>query len=456
MSLPRSIAVLLALALCACASSCSEGGAQPSTQGGPQSESADLKKREPARVRTAAIEQREMVRTLSTTTVVESEREIKVFPRASGVVTHMNVEEGDRVEAGAVLAVLDRRSQQAMIDEARVALKEAEDNVLKADIQKAEADARIAQSLLKYEQCVRDYERNERANLISAQQLDNLRVLRDSALSDHESFKLASERATIEMRSVRTALEKAALVLKRQELEDSYMSITAPFAGTIATRSVKIGDSVSAGAPAFVLTDPTNLRAVIHRPQRELAMFLRAAGGASDSKAEIEIRAKAEALPERMFRGEIMRVSPSIDPQSGSFRVTIRLFSSSADAQSGDTQSGELLPGMLVRIEIVTDRHPNALTVPKRALRREGEENLVFIVTDGRAQRVSVEEGFSDDDSVEIIARTHALAPGQRVVVVGNRELEDGAEVAEEALKVPGENVQEPAAASEATDEKKG
>jgi membrane fusion protein (multidrug efflux system) len=428
MSLPRSIAVLLALALCACASSCSEGGAQPSTQGGPQSESADLKKREPARVRTAAIEQREMVRTLSTTTVVESEREIKVFPRASGVVTHMNVEEGDRVEAGAVLAVLDRRSQQAMIDEARVALKEAEDNVLKADIQKAEADARIAQSLLKYEQCVRDYERNERANLISAQQLDK----------------------------VRTALEKAALVLKRQELEDSYMSITAPFAGTIATRSVKIGDSVSAGAPAFVLTDPTNLRAVIHRPQRELAMFLRAAGGASDSKAEIEIRAKAEALPERMFRGEIMRVSPSIDPQSGSFRVTIRLFSSSADAQSGDTQSGELLPGMLVRIEIVTDRHPNALTVPKRALRREGEENLVFIVTDGRAQRVSVEEGFSDDDSVEIIARTHALAPGQRVVVVGNRELEDGAEVAEEALKVPGENVQEPAAASEATDEKKG
>jgi hypothetical protein len=85
---------------------------------------------------------------------------------------------------------------------------------------------------------------------------------------------------------------------------------------------------------------------------------------------------------------------------------------------------------MLVRLEIVTDRHPESLVVPKRALRREGELNLIFVVRDGRAHRVEVEEGFSDDTSVEVIAlRGAELAAGEQVVVVGNREIEEGGDV---------------------------
>jgi multidrug efflux pump subunit AcrA (membrane-fusion protein) len=133
-------------------------------------------------------------------------------------------------------------------------------------------------------------------------------------------------------------------------------------------------------------------------------------------------------LPGRTFRGEIKLVSPTIDPASGSFRVTVQL---------PPTERGEpgLLPGMLVRLEIVTDRHPNALVVPKRALRREGGSNFVFVVAANRARRVEVTEGFSDDDATEVIPRDPALlAAGARVIVVGNREIEDGAEVQEETV----------------------
>jgi multidrug efflux pump subunit AcrA (membrane-fusion protein) len=89
---------------------------------------------------------------------------------------------------------------------------------------------------------------------------------------------------------------------------------------------------------------------------------------------------------------------------------------------------------MLVKLSIVTDRHPGALVVPKRALRREGEANLIFVVREGHARRVEVEEGYGGDDDVEILPRNGvALVAGEPVVVVGNRELEDGAEVELEA-----------------------
>jgi membrane fusion protein (multidrug efflux system) len=409
---------VLSIAFTACSVDTDEASAK---QNGP-------KKREKTRVRIALVEQREMVKTLSTTTVVESEREIKLFPRAAGLVMEMHCEEGDHVAAGAVLAVLDRRTTKALVEEAKIAVHAAEDDVRKADIQKSESDSRIAAAQLKLDSATRDFERNDKAGLVSAQALDNLRVTRDTAKNEFETSKLAAQRAEVEARAARTSLEKSKLALERAQLDDSFMSITAPFEGVIATRSIKIGDSVGPAAPAFVLTDAQHLRAVFHRPQRELALFLAAGKAKSDGAIgtgqHLEIRVMAEALPDVVFRGELKLVSPSIDPQSGSFRVTVDL----GDAISGSKEA-RLLPGMLVRLEVVTERHPNAIVLPKRALKREGEQNLVFLVRDGKVSKLEVSEGFSDDASVEITAKDGSITPGMQVVVVGNRELEDGAEV---------------------------
>jgi membrane fusion protein (multidrug efflux system) len=250
---------------------------------------------------------------------------------------------------------------------------------------------------------------------------------------------LAAQRAEVEAQSARTSLDKSKLEFERAQLDDSFMSITAPFAGVIATRSIKVGDSVSPSAPAFVLTDAQNLRAVFYRPQREFSRFLEISKAISKAKSDgalgsetiLEIRVIAEALPDVVFRGDLQITSPSIDPQSGSFRVTVRL----GPPIQGPPEAA-LLPGMLVRIEVITERHPHALVLPKRALRREGEQNLVFVVVDGKVKRLEVKEGFSDDTSVEVSAKDGAVASGMHVVVVGNRELEDGAEVEEELAPV--------------------
>jgi hypothetical protein len=85
---------------------------------------------------------------------------------------------------------------------------------------------------------------------------------------------------------------------------------------------------------------------------------------------------------------------------------------------------------MLVRLEIITERRPNALVAPKRALKREGDRSTLQLVVNGVAKTVEVSEGFSDDAWVEVSARRgEALEAGALVIVVGNRDLEDGAEV---------------------------
>lgn len=419
----RTTALLVSAFLAGCS-----GGSAASNETTPA-----VKQREAVRVRTAAVEQREMVRTISSTTTVESEREISLMPRAAGVVMSLAVEEGDHVEAGAVLAELDRRASKAAIEEARIAVREADDAAKQAQFALPEAENRVATARLKWEQASREHDRNEKAGLISAQALDNLRVARDTAKSESDGAELAVARAKSDIEALGTQKAKAEVALKRAELEDSYLVLTAPFEGTIAKRMLKVGDAASPSAAAFLLTDPSSLRAVVHRPQRELSMFLAAQklGNGSNGGSGLEIRASAEALPGQTFAGEILLVSPSIDPASGSFRVTVRL----PPAKPGEAG---LLPGMLVRLEIVTERHPSALVVPKRALRREGGSDFVFTVAANRAQRVEVREGFSGDEAVEVVpAPGEQLAVGTRVIVVGNRELEDGAEVVEDSASAP-------------------
>ena len=235
-------------------------------------------------------------------------------------------------------------------------------------------------------------------------------------------------------------MRRAELALERASLELEYMRLVSPIDGVVAERSIRVGLAIGS-LQAFVVTDPEALQAVFYRPQRELALFGRRApddGPAESSGADLELTVRAEALPGRTFRGVIQRISPTIDPASGNFRVTARL-----DPVALDDPDARLLAGMLVRLEIVTERHPHALVVPKRAIRREGDRSLVFVVREGLARAVEVREELSDDEHVEVVPlRDAALVEGEPVVVVGSRDLEDSAPV---SIEQPAEETVEDA-----------
>lgn len=441
MHLPRAL-LCAALLLPTLAASCSRGSAENGARAGA---AGAVQKREAPRVRTSPVVRREVVRKLSTTALVESEREVQILAQATGVVTQIFVEEGARVRAGELLARIDDREAKVGVRDAEVGLREAEEAVEKAALAIREAEGRAEALRLAHRSASQKYERNLKARLISEQDLELLLHERDTCDRNWQNAKLEVERAGMEHVAAQTRLERSRLALEKAQVALSHTEIRAFFEGVIVQRSLQVGDNASAGSPAFRLTDLEKLRVVIHRPQRELALFVPPRAGEEPSAGGgIEILASAEALPGKVFRGQIQRISPSIERESGAFRVTIGL----EQAEDGTL----LLPGMLLRLELVVERRADALVVEKRALRREGDSTILFVVRAGRAERIEVAEGFDDEAGVEVIPRRGAtLAPGEPVVVVGNRDLEPGDEVtlANEAPLAPGTEVAPAAAGDE-------
>ncbi|MEM9382069.1 MAG: efflux RND transporter periplasmic adaptor subunit [Planctomycetota bacterium] len=423
---------LAGLGLAACAPSGADAADGEEREAASDDEPAfeGLKRAQATKVLTTPLGQREMVRLITTTVTAESETEIQVFPRTAGMVQKVLVEEGDRVRKDDVLLELDPREFQAALDEARIALREAEDAKRNLQLTLDETVAMIERAQLTYDQSKRELERKEDAsNVISRNDLDLLRLSVSTNKADLAAQEIASEKARAALASQEIAIERAQLQIARAELDLSFTKVVAPFDGVIARRDVRIGDLVSNAASVFVLTDMDNVRAVVSRAQRELSFFReaeerarKASDGDASGREALDIVIEPEALPGSRYTGRILFVSPTIDPTSGQFRVTIGVDQPGA----GDPRR-PVLPGMLLRVRIVTERHPDALVVPKRALLREGDSYFVFVVEDEAARRVRVREGFTDDEEVEVIPETEgSLQAGGAIVVVGNRELDDG------------------------------
>ena len=435
---PRALPVLFgALALSFISASCDQQAAPVSAKEESSALASGVREREAPRVRVEALEQREIVQILETTTVLESEAEVALIPRSMGVVVELLCEEGDRVEKGAILARLDDRDTVLAVRDAEVAVEDALAKLGNNALAIEEAQAGIKNARFAEEQARRDFDRNDRLHggdselpsALSSQALEASRL--ELQRSSHEVVKaeLAFKRSESDSREAKIAISRAEVALKRAELTREDKTIRAPISGVIASRSIRVGDTVGSEA-AFVLTDIENLRAVFYRPQRELSLFATGSTRGNDDTGGLEIIAHTEAIPGARFRGYIERASPTINAESGSFRVTAKLSSSPEQAVGKSASRLRLLPGMLVRLEIVTDRHPQALVIHKRAVRREGEESFVLKVTDSLAERVLVSESFAEDDYVEVVPLTPgSLQSGDSIITVGARDLEDGAEV---------------------------
>jgi membrane fusion protein (multidrug efflux system) len=326
--------------------------------------------REPILVRVEPIEVGSIDLKLEMRANVESLDVVSIIPERADPVVEVLVEEGDRVETGQVLARLRTKVCELVLNECEVRLQEAENG---------------------RDQAKRNHERNV------------------ALASDRDGGRLLTERemdaSKQEVINKETMFQAAGVAHDRAKFDLDNCTLRAPISGTVTSRDISVGDYASVGMQAFQIVDTSAPKAIFYRPQREMHLL----------RPGQKLTATTEALPGITLSGEIERISPTVDSISGTVKVTAAL------------QQGEYdIPiGVMVHIDLVLDRHEEALLVPKRALLFEGRAPYCFVIRDGTAVRLDSTPGFETPDFLEVSESDGFLA-GDHVVVVGADRLAPG------------------------------
>ena len=201
-------------------------------------------------------------------------------------------------------------------------------------------------------------------------------------------------------------LEQSKLRLARAELELEHAAVLAPFSGVITERSVQAGARVGPSSKLYDLIKLDDMIARVYVPGQYLVNIV------GDQRAMIT----SEFLPDKRFSGWVKRISPVVDPRSGTFKVTVGLRD----------RFEFLRPGLFVNVQIITDTHEQAVLIPKQAVVYDGGDKFVFAVDDTAAVRIELQAGFEDADHIESLTE---IEPGDQIIIVGQNGLKDKARV---------------------------
>lgn len=372
--LPTAIASSLGLIwVLACAN---DEGLSNLSEGSPDVAAAPVERpaRTAVRVRVTKAQEGSVEQVCSVSGMVSAFRRVTVSAEVLGRLVKRQVEPGDEVEAGQVLALLDATRLRLAVEQASATLESR-----KIDLAEA----------------VRNLERGDR-------------LIDDDAISQsrHDSMRFSVQRAESALNLARVALRTA-----RRNLADA--TVRAPFAGGIEEVHAAEGDHLAPGTPVATLVDLSRARVRAGVTAREAAHL---APGAIASIVFADLGGVA-------VEGEVRSIGRVADPATGTYPV--ELWVANAD--------GRIRQGMVAQLELPLAGGQRWPLVPRAALIRRDGGTAVFVVDEsaGEARAVmrQVRTGQSSQEQVEIL---DGVLVGEEVVVEGLFALRDGAPVAVE------------------------
>jgi membrane fusion protein (multidrug efflux system) len=242
----------------------------------------------------------------------------------------------------------------------------------------------------------RDY-RTRLSRIEANYQLAKLDYDRNEALVK----KMVASRAKLD--TIEAQLKDLEAQMGEAQLALSRTQITSPLCCLLNEIKAKRGDFVSVGDPVARIIQLDPVKVTVGVPESDVAAIF------DLDQADVIV----EALNKRRVRGEKMYLSRQ--PQT-----LARLYDLELRVPNPD---GRILPGMFARVELVKAVFRRALAVPLYAVITQGEERFVYVEKDGRAEKRNIQLGILVGWQVQVIS---GLKPGDRVVVVGHRFLDDG------------------------------
>lgn len=324
-------------------------------------------------------------------------RDVEVATQLEGIVKSVDVEEGNLVEKGAVLATLDDVQYRIALDLAKAKLAQARIQHEKAGLRAQKLEIQAANARVESER----YAEAFRQGVVSAAEMATRKYTLDELVQEGKV-------AQSETREFGQRVKELEAEIAQAELQIQRTQIRAPFAGYITRRNIELGQRVRNLEALYNLGAFSPLYSDIYISERE--------SHAIHPGQSVSFWLGSDGVDEH--RGSVERISPVVDQGTGTVKITARL----------DDRAGGFRPGAFVRIAIQTDVRKDAILVPKRALLEEDGENFIFIANGESATKTKVEVGYSSNGQVELRG---GVAEGQKIVVAGQGAIKEGSKIRE-------------------------
>jgi len=348
---------------------------------------------------TARITRGDVTEVVETSGTVQPVVQVQVGSQLSGRLARVLVDFNDRVTRGQLLAEIDPTPFRAAFAQSRAAVQAAE-----AQLNRARVNVRTQRINLDRAVAMRAQELNAPADV------DAIRGQHDVAVAD------------VAVSTAEVARARANLQTAQNNL--TFTRILSPIDGVVITRSVDEGQTVAASLQAPILfviaADLTQMQIVANVDEADVSRL----------HADQVALARVDAFQGRTFRGTVSEVRFGAVTTAGV--VTYPAVITVANPAM------ELRPGMTATVTVVSARHPGVLRVPNAALRyvpgggnsaverardapdpmqqpeRAERRGVVYVLRDGRPQRVNVALGLADGSRTEVTGE--GLVEGQAVV----------------------------------------
>jgi len=318
-------------------------------------------------------------------------QEVEIHAKVTGYIQKINVDIGDRVHAGQLLAVLEVPEMTAQVEGAQASVQRSQEEIQRSQsaVERAEADA----SALHAEWQRLKQASDARPGLIAQQELDD-------AQAKDLSAKAQVDAARSELAAMKQAHSVAQAEHRHYASLADYSHITAPFNGIVTWRYADTGALLQAGTsnaasmPVVKLAEVDVLRLRLPVPEA-LAGYVRI----GDS-VQIHVQATGEVLT-----GKVVRTTGELDLSTRTLQVEIDL--ANAD--------GKLTPGMYADVTLNLQRSANGLTVPVEAVDRSESQPFALVVNaQGRIEKRLLNLGMETPRLMEVV---DGLKEGERVVI---------------------------------------
>ncbi|HEY0308477.1 MAG TPA: efflux RND transporter periplasmic adaptor subunit [Acidobacteriaceae bacterium] len=327
-------------------------------------------------------------------------QEVELHAKVAGYIRRINVDIGDKVKEGQVLATLDVPELQAQVLGAQAGVRQTQAEIARAtnDVARAKANYNALHSAaIRLKQAS-----DARPGLIAEQELDDAQAKDEAAAAQVDAAK-----------SAYNAMQQQLGVSRAQQQQVSsmagYSRITAPFTGVITWRYADTGALIQAGtsnagsAPVVKIAQISTLRLRLPVPE-SIAPYVH-----NGDTATIRI----DAL-NRTLTGTVARSTEALDPSTRSMQVEV-------DVPNKD---GSLTPGMYAQVTLNVQRTGDAIVVPIQALDTSSAQPVVMVVNaQNRVEKRIVQTGLTTANRVEILS---GVREGEQVIVANQASYQPG------------------------------